>query len=674
MASPDESTPTLRLTLLMVVVAVFLLALVSRLWFLQVLAGERYAQLAESNRVRLVVLDAPRGRILAEDGRPIVKNRPAQTISAHPRELINLATGEPKDAEAAQVLHNLSVVLDMPVDAIVKRLTSRKYSPFKPVPIKEDVPPEVIFHVSENQEHYQGVVPETLAVRTYPQGNLAAHLVGYLSEISEKQLQEPAYTDYRPGDQVGQSGLEKTYESDLRGKEGRRVLEVNARGTVLKVLSQKDPERGDDLVTNLDLDLQKQVEALLEDGIKASRTITRSDGRTLPSVAGSVVVLDPRNGAVRAMASYPTYDPSLFVGGISQTDYDALVSVDNELPIYNRAVQSAYPPGSVFKPISGSAYMTAGVVGPHTPVGCPSVWSLGGIAFHNWNRYNEGALTISDALKRSCDTYFYQVAYQEWLREQRRVADGQPPDEILPTVARQFGLGRRLGIDLPVEAAGHIPSREARQQYWEQHKDGYCARADSADPGTYTQRLYEDLCKYGNLWRGGDAVNSSIGQGDVLTTPLQIASAYMAIANGGTLYRPHIGKEVRRPDGTVDHVVEPEVIDHLPDTPEQLAAIQAGVERVVMDPRGTGHYAFTGFPLDQIPVAGKTGTAEMKPKVPYAWFASYAPANDPRYVVVVSVEQGGGGSQTAAPIARRILEAAFGLEVSPFQAGPGNVD
>ena len=674
MASPDESTPALRLTLLMVVVFVLFAALVSRLWFLQVLAGERYAQLAESNRVRLVVLDAPRGQILAADGQPLVKNRPAQTISAHPRELINLATGKPKDAEAAQVLHNLSVILDMPEDDIITRLTSRKYSPFKPVPIKEDVSPEVIFHVSENQEHYQGVVAETLPVRTYPQGTLAAHMVGYLSEISEKQLQEPAYTDYRPGDLVGQSGLEKTYESDLRGTEGRRVLEVNARGTVLKVLSQKDPERGNDLVTNIDLHLQTQVESLLKDGILASRNITRSDGRKLPSVAGSAVVLDPRTGAVKAMASYPTYDPSLFVGGISQKDYDALVSVDNELPIYNRAVQSAYPPGSVFKPISGSAYMAAGVIGPSTPVGCPSVWSLGGIAFHNWNRYNEGNLTISSALKRSCDTFFYQAAYQEWLREQHRLDNGETADEILPKVARDFGLGRRLGIDLPVEATGHIPSREARKQYWEKHKDGYCAKADAATDGSYAKALYTDLCKYGGNWRGGDAVNSSIGQGDVLTTPLQIASAYVAIANGGTLYRPHIGKEIRKPDGTVVRTIAPEVLDHLPDTPEQLAAIQKGVQEVVMDPRGTGHYAFTGFPLDQIPVAGKTGTAEMKPKVPYAWFASYAPANDPKYVVVVSVEQGGGGSQTAAPIARRILEAAFGLKVSPFQAGPGNVD
>ncbi|MBW3620721.1 MAG: penicillin-binding protein 2 [Actinobacteria bacterium] len=672
--SNNEATSALRLTLVAGVIVALFLALFGRLWFLQVLAGERFAALAESNRVQIVVLEPPRGRILAADGEELVKNRPAQTISAHKRELLN-GLGEPRDEQAEKVLARLSQLLSIPVDEIVERMNSRKYSPHRPVPIAVDVPPELIFAVSEHQELFPGIEAETLPVRTYPHGTTAAHLVGYTGEISQEDLEQPQFADYRQGDLIGWAGLEKTYEPYLHGEEGMRKLEVNAKGIVQANLGGREPARGDDLWTSLDLDLQRATERILQEGIVASREIQRDDGRFLPSVAGSAVVLDARDSSVVAIASWPTYDPSEFVGGVSFDYWGWLQDPANQYPLIDRAIQSAYPPGSVFKTVTGAAALEAGIVGPSTPVSCPPSWELGNITFRNWNPRHEGSLDLAGALRRSCDTYFYELAAQQWVRETNQLNETGKVDEILPRVAHDFGFGRTLGIDLPSERSGQVPSRAWRTAYWAEHKDTYCAKAESLPPG-YARDINADLCRDGGRWRGGDAVNSSIGQGDVLATPLQVAASYAAIANGGTLYAPRIGQRIVSSEGETVAEFSPEALGRLPVDEAGLAAIRAGLRDVVMHERGTGRLAFTlaDFPLDSIPVAGKTGTAELKPKVPYAWFASYAPADDPRYVVVVSVEEGGGGSQTAAPIAARILQAAFGLDVAPFVAGPANVD
>jgi penicillin-binding protein 2 len=675
MSSSTDTTPTLRLTMLLGVVVLLLLALASRLWFLQVLAGERYAVLADSNRVRIVYTEAPRGRILAADGAELVKNRPAQTVSADPRVLLD-GNGEPRDEQAEATLADLSALLGMPEDEIVERLLSRRYSPFRAVPIKEDVPAEVVFYIRENQEFFQGVVAETLPVRTYPNGTTAAHILGYLGEINTDELARDEFRDYRAGELIGKAGLELSYEHDLQGEEGFRRLEVNARGTVLNVLEEQPPTRGDDVVTSIDLELQMATERILEEGIVASRLIQRDDGRFLPSVAGSAVVLDPRDGSVVAMASYPTYDPSAFADGLSEEEFAYIFDLErkHEVPALNRAVQGVYPPGSVFKTVTGAAYLEAGLVTPSTPIACPPSFTLGNVTFRNWNPRNEGSLDLPDAIMRSCDTYFYDLAWKQYQREESQLDSSGSVDELLPRISEGFGFGRALGIDLPVEYDGTIPGRDWKRDFWKRTRDDNCALAEEAAVGTYAKRLYTELCTEGYRWRGGDAVNSSIGQGDVLVTPLQVAASYAAIANGGTLHRPRIAQQIVDASGQVVRTVEPEALNRLPVDDAGLAALRQGLEQVVMAERGTARGAFTGFPLDRIPVAGKTGTAELKPKVPFAWFAAYAPSDEPRYVVVVSVEEGGGGSQTAAPIARRILEHAFGLEVSPFQAGPANVD
>jgi penicillin-binding protein 2 len=679
----DDRQTGLRLTLLASVIVLFVLALLSRLWFLQILAGARFDELSQSNAVRIVTTEAPRGRILASDGTPLVANRAAPTVVVDRQVLLN-GLGDPREG-AERVLSDLAQVLGLEVDELLFRLGTRKYSPFSPVPVLEDVPQEVRFYIQEHQEFFPGVDVVDLPVRTYPQGQDAAHILGYLGEISAIQLTEGTFQGYRPGEKVGQAGLEKTYELDLQGQEGSNRLSVSARGTVLEVLSTIPPTHGSDLVTNIDFELQRATETILEQGVLASRNIVRRDGRNLESIAGSAVILRPSDGAVLAMASWPTFDPSAFVDGLTDVEFDAIFdkTVADEVPAINRAIQGAYPPGSVFKIVSGAAALESGLITTDSRVACPSSWDLGNITFNNWNASSEGAMDLATALKRSCDTFFYELAYQQYVREENQLDTGRDVIEQLERISNGFGFGIELGIDLPSEQDGVIPSRAWKEDYWERTRGNNCQLASDAatqlavDPNGSTQYafdLYTELCQDGYRFRGGDAVNASIGQGDVLTTPLQVAASYAAVANGGTLFRPRVADRIVAADGSIARQIEPFAIGTLPVDEAGLREIRFGLEEVVMGSGGTGAGAFSGFPLDQIPVAGKTGTAELGSQIPYAWFAAYAPADAPEYVVVVSVERGGGGSQTAAPIARRILEAAFGLDVKPFAAGPEILD
>ncbi|MEX0705806.1 MAG: penicillin-binding protein 2 [Nitriliruptoraceae bacterium] len=687
--STSETSSVLRLTFLSVVVIALFLALLSRLWFLQVLAGDRYVELADTNRLRQVVTEAPRGDILASGGEQLVRNRPALAVSADRQALVD-EDGDPLDAEAERVISRLALLLDLSEDSVLERLTSRRYSPFRPVPIAVDVTPEIVFSVREHQELFPGVTTETLPLRDHPYGTLGAHVVGYLNQISEAELDDERFADYRGGDLIGRAGVEAVYESWLRGIEGTRLLEVNAQNRVLDVLRETESTPGNDLVLSIDLELQAAVEHLLEAGMVASRDIVRTDGRNLPSTAGSAIVMDV-DGAVLALASNPTYDPRKFVGGLSQDYADYLYNTPEvPQPAVNRAIQGRYPPGSVFKTVSGAAGVESGQVGPSTLLPCPSSYTIGGNTFRNWNASAEPAMPLSRALMRSCDTYFYDIAYRQWQTEQRQIAAADASSatgpgtttagavtEVLSEVAHRFGFGRRLGIDLPSEATGYIPNRASKEQRWLDRRDRWCDQAEQSEPGSYVQLVLEDNCLYGGVWRGGDAVNTSIGQGEIETTPLQVATSYLAVANGGELLRPRVASRIVSPTGEILEEFGREVIGTLDLDAATLGALQQGLRSVVMEPGGTARGAFSGFPLDQIPVAGKTGTAEQKPKVPYAWFVTYAPADDPQYVVVVSVEEGGGGSQTAAPIARNILEVIFGVVPAPlveFEAGPEILD
>jgi penicillin-binding protein 2 len=401
------------------------------------------------------------------------------------------------------------------------------------------------------------------------------------------------------------------------------------------------------------------VERALADGMRAARRLPdRERGGTYPAPAATAVVLDPDDGALLALASLPQYDPRRFVGGISRRDF-ARYSANPGKPLLHRAVQSAYPPGSTWKPFSALAGLKAGTITPTSTYSCPGSFTLGSYTKRDWTPRGHGAVGLTDSLRLSCDVYYYNLGAQLGLAEQAQEARGEKVDEKLQATARQFGFGRRPAIDLPYGAEGTVPTREWRRRFWEQNKKTYCA--GSSD-------LYRELCRGGWRWQGGDNLNVAIGQGDLQASPLQLALGYGALANGGTLYRPHVGRALLDPaSGRVVRRVAPRVAGVAEVPGGALAAVGQGLASV---PRaGTAASAFAGFPLDRFPVAGKTGTADLPPQAPFAWFASYAPAGDPEYVVVVMVEQGGHGGESAAPVARAIYQKLFGLPATPVAAG-----
>lgn len=703
MMANDEYSPGMRLTVLTIVMVGLLVALTSRLYYLQVLAGDVFEGLAQSNSQTQVTSEAPRGRILAADGTELVRNRIALAISVERDRFLDRA-GEPLDDPAVDAaITRLADLLDVSNDELVESMQSLARSVFRPVPVAVDVAPEVVFTVQEHPELFPGVVAERLPIREYPQEGLAAHLVGYTGEVTSRELVSERWSAFDPGDIIGKAGLERVYDEALQGTEGVRRIEVNASNNLVGELSNSPPIRGNDVVLTLDRELQARVEDILETGIMTARDgftyeIEDSEGgQEVPveATGGAAIVLDPRNGAVKAMASYPTFDPRGLASGSSEY-FQFFFDEDDQFgdPGLNRAVGATYPPASVWKIASGLGALEDGLA-IDDEIDCPETLEIGGREFDNWNDDPEGEMDLAQALQRSCDTFFYRLAADQWAQERAQEEAGAEVDEITEVygeAARDFGFGTPVGLDIPQEASGVIPGREWRLDYWFSTKDlsieegdainGSCTMAnDILEPGDDNFDLFDDLCRFGHIWRGGDAVNMSIGQGDVLVTPLQVAAAYAGVANRGTIMKPRLGKEVRNPAGEVVETIEPEVLREIDAPDEWWDELQQGLEDVVMSERGTGKEPFEGFPLGRFPIAGKTGTGqagfnadEGRDNVPFSWFASYAPADDPKYVVVVLIERGGGGSQTAAPIVRSIYEELFDLEVTEIQAGPDDVD
>ncbi|CAN5322820.1 penicillin-binding protein 2 [soil metagenome] len=668
-ADQAESTG-LRLTFLALLVVSLFVLLFARLWYLQIMAGERFQAQATGNAVRTVTLDAPRGKILDRDGETIVRNRYAPVVSVMPDEM-----GD----RQAEIYADLADLLAMTPEQIADRAESRQSGPFRPRPIAVDVPPDVISYIHENSSNrYPGVYAETLPLRDYPNGTAATHLLGYLGEISEDELADERYSGYQPGTLIGRTGIEHTYQSALRGTDGERRLEVDAVGNVLRDLGDRAPVAGSDVRLSIDLDAQRLAEEALVEGIETARGVDDVGGEgpgrggKFEAPAGAVVVLDPNNGQVVAMASYPTFDPESFVGGISQDELDALLDPDAAFPLINRAIQSSYPPGSVFKVVPAATALEEGYMSPGDTLPCPGEWEWNESVYRNWDRSDNGHMDLAQSLVDSCDTVFYELARNMWFDEQRElpaIGEDASPEQLdglherMSDMAEAFGMGQRTGIDLTSERGGVVPGRQWKRQFWEDTQSFTCDQADT-EPAGYLRDVLTDLCHAGYKWRGGDSVNMSIGQGDVQTTPLQIANAFAAIANRGTLYEPHVAAEVVDPDGAVEPV-EPEVIRQLPVSRANLDYIHAALTGVTA-PGGTAGSVFGDFPVQ---IAGKTGTAEYKPKQPIAWFAGYGPAESPQYVVVAMVEEGGGGSQTAAPITKRIFEGLFDLEETEIQPG-----
>lgn len=577
------------LTIRALVVLIFALIL-ARLAQLQVIEGERHRRLADENRIRVLRRLAPRGAIYDRNGEVLASSRPAFSISLVPEELDVVHR---RDDLAA-----FAFLLEMEPEALEAALNNDAgppRPPYEPITVHRDASAAVVARLEEHSVYLGGVNLLTDAVRQYPHGSLAAHVLGYVREISPRELERPEYAGYRPRDLIGKAGVERVAERALRGLDGGDQVEVDARGRRIRTLGAVPPTPGRDLWLTLDLEIQRAAEEAL-------------GGR-----AGAVVAMDPWTGGILALASHPTYDLNAFSGILSPEDWRRITGPGN--PQHNRAIAACYPPGSVFKIVTAAAALERGVTSRQHRYHCPGAFWLGGWRLRCWKREGHGNLDFIRGFAQSCNVMFATLG-----------RDAGP--EALSETARRFGLGQPSGVDLPHEAAGLIPDPQ-----WK--------RAARKQP-----------------WYPGDTAQMAIGQGDCLVTPLQVARAYSVIANGGYLVRPHL---IARIEGYEDYHPSPDARP-VGLRAETIAAIRDGMKAVVAPGGTAGRIASADFPI-----AGKTGTAEAARGEAHAWFAGFAPADQPRVVVVVVIEHAGAGSAAAAPVARHVLDATL---LSPERRKP----
>lgn len=683
----------LRLVVLQVLVLSLLVTLTGRLWYLQVLAAESYQAAAEENGTREIVTPAARGMILDSRGRPLARNRTALVVSISRTAMLR----EPDGGRA--LVAKVARVIGEPVDAVWEKTrlcgsegappAPRCFngSPYQPIPLTDEADTAMALQIMERREDFPGVSAELSAVREYPQplGANAAHELGYLGPVTDEELAELAdvgsdradvgtQTVLQRTDLIGRSGLERQYDADLRGRPGVKTLSVDHRGGVSGVLSETEPTPGNHLVTTIDADVQAEAEKQLEAAIMRARgagDINKGYATRLKADSGAVVVLDVNTGGIVAMASWPTYDPNVWVGGISTADYRSITSKKRNYPNQSRAFQGEFAPASTFKAVSLPAAVRAGysVRGSYS---CPSAYSVGGALKRNYESQGYGVISMRRAIEVSCDTIFYKFAYETWLKMGGLTAKKNAEDPFTE-MAKAFGLGRRTGLDLPSESDGRIADRSWKRAYWKATKDFYCAKARTGYPevaredprrAAYLLQLSKENCVDGYAYRGGDAANFAIGQGDTTTTPLQMARVYAAVANGGTLVTPHVGRAVMAPGGELVRRIEPEPAGRVPVSRSTLTWLRAALRGVTEVGTGYGPFARAEFPLDQVPVASKTGTGEVYGKQTTSWFASYAPADEPQYAVVMMVSQGGTGSGVSGPSVAELYKTLFGIDGS----------
>jgi penicillin-binding protein 2 len=664
----------LRLVVLRVLVISLLATLLGRLWYLQVLAGPQYQQAAADNQIRAIVAAAPRGEILDDKGKRWATNRTALVVSVDRVKLLRQ-----KDSGKA-VLTRLSKLLGVRYTSLKAKIElcgpdaphgCWNGSPYEPIPVsqlKDDITStRLALQILERKEDFPGVSAELGAVRDYtkPNGALASQVLGYLAPITLKELKRLPKTqqDARRSDLVGRSGLEQQYDAFLRGRPGVTEVAVDHLGAVTSTLSQTTPEPGDEVITSLDATVQASLEKALADAVaRARHTEVKKGGGPADFAAG--VVLDALSGHVVAMASYPSYDPNVFVGGISERNYQALQRAPGT-PLLDKAYASAYPPGSTFKLISTSGLVNDGIASLYGSYDCSPSVTVGGRKFHNFESESLGFINLHTTIVKSCDTVYYGLANQDWIRDNSLVDDRKKPIEGVQHVARAFGLGVPVRVDLPGATSGHIADRNNTKLRWEQTKKDACAGAKRRPKGSYLQLLDQEYCTDGWRFNPGDQLNEDIGQGTVLASPLQMAVAYAALANGGTVFEPRLVKAIVAPDGKLVQNVRAPIRGHLPVSQTTLDYIRDAMYDVPL--KGTGQTAFAGFPINKVKVGGKTGTAEVDVEHGYAtaWFASFAGlATDPkpRFVTVIMVDRGGQGGVVAAPSVREVWDSVFGLE------------
>ena len=660
---------TIRLVILQILVVSLLLTLGGRLWYLQIRNGQEYDQKAASNHIQQVITPAVRGSILDDRGVPLADNETKLVVSASRTDLLKQAD----DGKA--VLTRLAAVLGMkPQDAMDKvRLcdahTPRPCwngSPYQPIPITDEATTQQALQIMERREDFPGITAEPTAVRRYaaPYKANAAQVLGYLSPVTDDEVaaSEKGSNPLLRSDQIGRSGLEHTYDAQLRGKAGVTRYEVDNLGRVIGKAGDTPATPGDTLVTSIDARVQAVTEKELSTAMsEARKTFDSITDENYKADSGAAVVMDNRTGQIIAMASEPTYDPNAWVGGISAKDYKALTDIKSNYPLLNRAVQGQSAPGSTFKVVSTSAAVNAGysINGAYP---CTPSMTIGNRVFKNFEGESFGDISLERALEVSCDTVFYGLSYDQWQKD-GGTSPKHPKDWFYKT-AHQFGLGAKTGVDVPGEVTGRIPDRQWKQSYFDAMKDYWCKLKKTSKKDDLATEIARENCTDGYVLRAGDSVNYAIGQGDTLVTPIQMARIYAALANGGILYQPTIGKAVVSPDGKTVTPIKPKVAGHLPDTPETLKYINKALAGVITD--GTAAWKFGGWPQNKITLHAKTGTAEVSGKQTTSWLDTYTKD----YTVVMTISQAGTGSGASGTAIRRIYEAMYGIKKDSGRIDP----
>jgi penicillin-binding protein 2 len=572
-----------------------------RLWFLQILNGDEYLAEANNNRTREFRVSAPRGNILDRGGDILVTNRISLALQVSPQKLPEAE--KRKHEELTQLADLTHTTLPKLRETMHEEL---KLAPGVPVTLRRDVGSFLVYYLEENKDRFPGVDIERVFVRRYPHESMAAHILGNVGEVTEEDLEKHRYRGLEAGDQVGQDGVEDTYDSYLRGKPGVTRIQVDAFGQPTaggRLVSQR-PVPGDSLKLTIDGDVQSAGEAALGSfGLR-----------------GAFVTMDVHSGEILGMASFPTFDPSVFTRPMSQSQVNALYRDPVSAPLTNRAIAGLYPTGSTFKIITALAALENGVVTPEEPINDPGQLTVGGQTFTNAGEAANGTVSLVSALEVSSDVYFYVLGLRMWDKG------------YLQQWAHNLGIGRDPGIDLPGAAKGLLPT-----QQW---RDKLAAEGEAE----------------GRPWSAGDNIQLATGQGDLQTNPLQLALAYATLGNGGTVVTPHVGKEIDDSAGRVLREFEPGPQRHVQIDATHRAEILEGLHDAAQSPSGTSYKVFGGFPID---VAGKTGTAQRPPYADQSWYAILAPYPDPKIVTVVTMEEGGFGVEAAAPAAKTILEAYF---------------
>ncbi len=569
-------------------------ALIIRLFYLQVIKGEKFEELSRNNRIRLRQIPPFRGLIYDSNGKLLVDNRPSFDISIIPKDA----------APLNRTLENLARYINIPADPLIEKIRKKKgIASYKPIVLKTDIDRDMLAAIEVNKFNLPGVVLSVSLKRDYIYEDCAAHFIGYLGEIGGAKLKDKKYSDFRPGDFIGKFGVEKKYENFLRGKRGGRQIEVNAKGQMIKVLNTVDAKLGSSLYLTIDLPLQLKAEELLKDK------------------AGAIVAIDPNTGEILAIASSPAFNQNDFVKSMSHNKWRSLIQ--NKLkPMLNKAIQGEYPPGSVYKIITAAAALEEGIINPKTKFRCSGKLKYGNRTYRCWKKKGHGYINVEDAIAESCDVFFYEVG-------QRLGVDK------LAKYAKAFGLGIPTGIELDNENSGLVPTSAWKKR------------------------------KIGRNWQSGETLSVSIGQSYNLATPIQVAVLIASIANGGIKCKPIIVKKVFTADGTVIKYNVPEKTGRLPISDRTLEIIKNGLFKVVNSGRGTARLIFSS----KIAISGKTGTSQVASSKeedadkikkyhlrPHAWFAAYAPSDNPEIAISVFIEHGEHGSRAAAPLAKEMIK------------------